>query len=50
MTQLEYIDASDGGRPLDLMLFYPAAPAATELPFKIFMASNLRLRSALPLP
>jgi predicted dienelactone hydrolase len=43
MTQLEYIDPSDGGRPLDLMLIYPAAPAATAVPFKIFMATNLHL-------
>src|ERR1700719_4882913 len=43
MTQLEYIDPSDGGRPLDLMLIYPAAPATTAVPFKIFMATNLHL-------
>jgi predicted dienelactone hydrolase len=43
MAQLEHVDPSEGGRPLDLMLIYPAAPAATALPFKIFMATNLHL-------
>jgi hypothetical protein len=26
VTQLEYVDPSDRGRPLNLMLVYPAAP------------------------
>src|ERR1700722_12237518 len=49
MTQLEYIDPSEGGRPLDLMLIYPAAPAATAVPFKIFMAANLHLYRDAPM-
>ena len=48
MTQLEYVDPSEGGRPLNLMLIYPAAPAATAVPFKIFMATNLHLYKDAP--
>jgi hypothetical protein len=42
MTQLEYVDPSEGGRPLNLMLIYPAAPTAAAAPFKIFLSTNLR--------
>jgi predicted dienelactone hydrolase len=48
MTQLEYVDPSDGGRPLNLMLIYPAAPATTAVPFKIFLATNLNLYKDAP--
>ena len=48
MTQLEYVDPSEGGRPLDLMLIYPAAPAATAVPFKIFLSTNLHLYKDAP--
>jgi predicted dienelactone hydrolase len=48
MTQLEYIDPSEGGRPLDLMLIYPAAPATIAVPFKIFMGANLHLYKDAP--
>jgi predicted dienelactone hydrolase len=48
MTQLQYIDPSEGGRPLNLMLIYPAAPAMTAVPFKIFLATNLHLYKDAP--
>jgi predicted dienelactone hydrolase len=48
MTQLEYVDPSEGGRPLNLMLIYPAVPAATAAPFKIFMSVNLHLHKDAP--
>jgi predicted dienelactone hydrolase len=48
MTQLEYVDPSEGGRPLNLMLIYPAAPTATALPFKIFLSTNLHLYKDAP--
>jgi predicted dienelactone hydrolase len=49
MTQLEYFDPSDGGRPLNLMLIYPAAPAANAVPSSIFMATNLHLHKDAPI-
>jgi predicted dienelactone hydrolase len=49
MIQLEYVDPSEGGRPLNLMLIYPAAPATTAVSFKIFMASNLHLYKDAPI-
>src|SRR6202795_2022656 len=48
MTQLEYVDPSERGRPLVLMLIYPAAPAATAVPFKIFLSTNLHLYKDAP--
>lgn len=48
MRQLEYIDPSEGGRPLDLMMIYPAAPVTATAPFKIFMAANLHLYKDAP--
>ena len=48
MTQIEYFEPAKGGRPLDLMLMYPAAPAATAVPFKIFLATNLHLYKDAP--
>ncbi len=49
MTQLEYFDPCDGGRPLNLMLIYPAAPAANAVPSSIFMATNLHLHKDAPI-
>jgi predicted dienelactone hydrolase len=48
MTQLEYLDSSEGSRPLNLMLIYPAAPPPTAPPFKIFMSTNLHLYKDAP--
>lgn len=48
MRQLEYIDPSEGGRPLDLMMIYPAAPVTATAPFKIFMAASLHLYKDAP--
>ena len=48
MTQLEFTDPAEGGRPLDLMLLYPATPAASAVPFKIFLATNLHLYKDAP--
>jgi predicted dienelactone hydrolase len=48
MTQLEYFDVLEGGRPLDLMLIYPAAPSADAVTSPIFMASNLHLYKDAP--
>jgi predicted dienelactone hydrolase len=49
MTQLEYIDASDGDRPLNLMLIYPAAPAPAAVASGIFLATNLHLYKDAPM-
>jgi predicted dienelactone hydrolase len=49
MTQVEYVDLADGGRPLDFMLIYPAAPDRAALPFKMFMAANLHLFQDAPI-
>src|SRR5262245_36373580 len=48
MTQVEYVDPTDGGRPLNYMLIYPAAPGVTGTPFKIFLSSNLNLYKDAP--
>ncbi len=48
MTQLEFMDPAEGGRPLDMMLIYPAAPAAAAAPFKIFLATNLHVYKEAP--
>jgi predicted dienelactone hydrolase len=47
MTQLEWVEPSDG-RPLNLMLIYPAAPATGAAPFKMFLTSNLHLYKDAP--
>jgi predicted dienelactone hydrolase len=47
-TQVEFSDATAGGRPLNFMLIYPAAPAAGAKPFKIFLSSNLHLYKDAP--
>jgi predicted dienelactone hydrolase len=49
MTQLEYFDAGEGGRPLDMMLIYPAAPVADATPFKVFLSTNLHLYKDAPI-
>jgi hypothetical protein len=43
MTQVEFVDPSSGGRPLDYMLIYPAASTAGASPAKVPMSSNLHL-------
>lgn len=48
MTQLEFVDPTEGGRPLNLMLIYPAAPERMDAPFKIFMGTNLHLHKDAP--
>ncbi|GLS23531.1 dienelactone hydrolase [Labrys miyagiensis] len=49
MTQVEFIDPVDGGRPLDYLLIYPAAPESTAKPYKIFLATNLQLYKDAPI-
>ena len=49
MTQVEFVDSADGGRPLDFMLIYPAAPATGAIPFKLFLATNLHLFKDAPI-
>jgi predicted dienelactone hydrolase len=49
MVQVEFIDPAEGGRPLDYMLIYPAAPESTAAPFKMFMAANLHLYKDAPI-
>jgi predicted dienelactone hydrolase len=48
MTQVKFVDPAEGGRPLDFMVAYPAAPVPTAVPFKIFMATNLHLYKDAP--
>jgi predicted dienelactone hydrolase len=48
MTQVEFIDPKDGGRPLDYMLIYPATPAKDAAPFRIFLSTNLHLYKDAP--
>jgi predicted dienelactone hydrolase len=49
MAQIEFIDPADGGRPLDYMLIYPAAPESTATPFKVLLATNLHLYKDAPI-
>jgi predicted dienelactone hydrolase len=49
MTQVEFVDPAEGGRPLDFMLIYPATPDKGAVPFKMFMAANLRLFKDVPM-
>jgi predicted dienelactone hydrolase len=49
MTQVEYIDPPDGGRPLDFMLIYPATPDANAQLFKVLMSTNLHLYKDAPI-
>ena len=48
MTQLEFVDPAEGGRPLNIMLIYPAAPATGAAAYKIFLATNLHLYKDAP--
>ena len=48
MTQVEFTDPAEGGRPLDFMLIYPAAPDTAATPFKIFLSTNLHLYKDAP--
>jgi predicted dienelactone hydrolase len=48
MTQVEYTDPAAGGRSLNFLLIYPAAPEPTGKPFKIFLSSNLQLYKDAP--
>ncbi len=43
MTQVEFTDPAEGGRPLDFMLIYPAAVDHAATPLKIFLSTNLHL-------
>lgn len=49
MRQLEFVDPAEGGRPLNMMIIYPAVPAAAAVPFKIFLATNLHLYKDAPI-
>lgn len=49
MTQVEFTDPAEGGRPLNLMLIYPAAPAPAAVRYKIFLAANLHLYKDAPI-
>src|ERR1700733_1161503 len=49
MTQLEFIDPTEGDRPLNIMLIYPAAPITGAVPYKIFLATNLHLYNDAPI-
>ena len=43
MTQMEYVDPAGGGRSLNYMLIYPAAPDTCATPFKVFLSTKLHL-------
>jgi predicted dienelactone hydrolase len=43
MAQVEYVNPADGGRPLNYMLIYPAAPDIAATPVKIFLFTNLHM-------
>ncbi|HEU0275041.1 MAG TPA: hypothetical protein VFQ83_10980 [Candidatus Udaeobacter sp.] len=49
MTQVEYVDPSDRGRPLNYMLIYPATPEKGATPFKIFLSTKLNLYKDAPI-
>jgi predicted dienelactone hydrolase len=49
MTQVEYVDPTDGGRPLNYMLIYPAAPDLAATPFKVFLSTKLHLYKDAPI-
>ena len=49
MTQVEFVDPADGGRPLDYLLIYPAAPDHAATPFRIFLSTNLHLYKDAPM-
>lgn len=43
MTQLQYAAPTEPDRYLNLLLIYPAAPAAAAVPFKIYLSDHLHL-------
>ena len=47
MTPLEFADPTDG-RPLNLVLIYPATPATGATPFNIFLGDKLHLYKDAP--
>ena len=49
MTQIEYSDPTQGDRPLNYMLIYPAAPDIAATPFKVFLSTKLRLYKDTPI-
>ena len=49
MTQIEYSDPTQGDRPLNYMLIYPAAPDIAATPFKLFLSTKLRLYKDAPI-
>jgi len=49
MRQVEYVESAGGGRPLDYMLIYPAAPEAAATPFKLFLSTKLHLYKDAPI-
>jgi predicted dienelactone hydrolase len=49
MTQVEFVDPADGGRPLDYMLIYPAASDSGAPHFKVSLSTNLHLYKDAPL-
>ena len=49
MTQIEYSDLTQGDRPLNYMLIYPAAPDIAATPFKVFLSTKLRLYKDAPI-
>ena len=49
MTQIEYKDPTQGDRPLNYLLIYPAAPDIAATPFKVFLSTKLRLYKDAPI-
>ncbi len=49
MAQVEYIDPTQGDRPLNYMLIYPATPDIAATPFKVFLSTKLRLYKDAPI-
>src|SRR4029077_17215865 len=49
MPQSEYTDPTQGDRPLNYMLIYPAARDITATPFKVFLSTKLRLYKDAPI-
>ncbi len=48
ITQVEFSDPATGGRSLNFLLIYPAAPEPTAKLFHIFLSSNLHLYKDAP--
>lgn len=46
--QVEFVDPTDGVRPLNYMMIYPAAEAGTAIPFNIFLSAGLHLSKDAP--